>query len=692
MESVREAQTEWTSPTSPAADSEMPGDSFRAHAAKERSIFRRESHELHAERELANALPEIIWTCDARGKLEWVNDRWFELTGLSEAETLENNGALVAVHPDDCAELLRNWARALEMSSPTELEYRIRNTSGEYRWHLARVAPVYGAAHEITRWVAAVFDIHDRRMAENALRASQQRFDSFFNLSPTPKAIQRQSDGAFLFVNDAFTALIGYSRAEAVGRTPVELGLITAETRRAAVSHFSGGNGRSFELSARVKDGRLLTLLLTTTHIDIDGVPCFIVTGADLTQQRAFETALRESEAQARTAEQALRRANKQKDEFLALLSHELRNPLTPILTSARLLEHRVDAELREDVDVIVRQVKHVSRLVDDLVDVARVARGAVTLSKKPLEPAIVMARAAASTAALFEERGHRLTIDVPEQGLAVDADEVRLTQIFDNLLSNAARYTPPGGAICVTGRREGNVVEFRFRDTGRGIDASLLPDVFEIFVQGPRGADRAEGGLGVGLSLVRALTELHGGTVSAHSDGPDLGSEFTVRLPAAAVNFEHATTSLELTRPEKNASSKRTRVLIVDDHPEVASSLTRLMRLLGYDVRAELNPLDAVAAAKEFQPEIALLDIGLPVMDGYALAAELRARLGDMTPVLIALSGYNQPRDQRHSQAAGFAAHLTKPIDADDLVSALDRCGRSAARTRNGPSALTAP
>jgi signal transduction histidine kinase/CheY-like chemotaxis protein len=455
----------------------------------------------------------------------------------------------------------------------------------------------------------------------------------------------------------------------------------TAETRSAAVSRFLGANGQSAEVSARMSDGRLLTLVLTTSHIELDGVPCFVVTGFDLTRQREFEDALRQSEAQARTAELALRRANEQKDEFIALLSHELRNPLTPILTSARLLEQGVDPELRGDVDVIVRQVKHVSRLVDDLVDVSRVARGAVTLSKTRLEPATVIARAAAATAPLFKERGHRLEIDVPEHGLAVEADEVRLTQIFDNLLSNAARYTPPNGTVSVSGRREGDMVEFRFRDTGRGIEPSLLPEVFEIFVQAPRGPDRAEGGLGVGLSLVRALTELHGGTVTVHSDGHDLGTEFTVRLPAAAPNSQYAAASPLLARSEKNTHSVGARVLIVDDHKEVASSLTRLMRLLGYDVRTELSPVAALAAAKEFLPEIALLDIGLPGMDGYRLAAELRASLGDMTPVLIALSGYSQPRDLRHSQASGFAAHLTKPVDADDLVATLDKFAPSSHR-----------
>lgn len=516
--------------------------------------------------------------------------------------------------------------------------------------------------------------VEEYQSAQRALVQTARSRQDFFNLSPMPMAITRESDGVFLFVNDAFTTMTGYSREEALGRNSVELGMITAAARAAAVALFGRSDGRTSEVLARMKDGRVLTLMLSASRIQIEGIRCFVATALDLSRQRAVEDALRESEAQARIAEHAVRRASRQKDEFLALLSHELRNPLTPILTSARLLEYRVDPELRGDVEVIVRQVKHVARLVDDLVDVSRVARGAVRLAKTRLEPATVVARAVAATTPLLEERGHRLEIDVPEQGLAVEADEVRLTQIFDNLLSNAARYTPPGGTVSVSGHREGDMIVLRVCDTGRGIEASLLPDIFDIFVQAPRGVDRAEGGLGVGLSLVRALTELHGGTVTVRSDGPDLGSEFTVRLPAAVPTADRAIASSESSGSEQNSNGSGRRVLIVEDHLEVAQGLTRLMRLLGYDVRAESNPLEAVAAAKAFHPEVALLDIGLPGMDGYALARELRERLGDRTPVLIALSGYSQPRDQRHSQEAGFAAHLTKPVDADDLEKAIEK------------------
>ncbi len=372
-----------------------------------------------------------------------------------------------------------------------------------------------------------------------------------------------------------------------------------------------------------------------------------------------------------RTIEDALRRADRQKDEFLALLSHELRNPLTPILTAARLLERRVDAEGRQDVDTIVRQVKHLVRLVDDLLDLSRFTRGAVTLSKAPLDLATVVSRAVEATSPLFEERGHRLDVSMPATSLTVDGDEVRLTQVIDNLLSNAARYTPPGGVVTVTGAREDDSVVLRVRDTGVGIDTALLPDLFDTFVQGTRGPDRAEGGLGIGLSLVKTLTELHGGSASAHSDGPGRGSEFTVRLPSAVAPNGSTLPST----PDFGASPSApptARVLLVDDHNDVIVGLSRLLNVLGYDVRATKSPLDAIELAEVFRPQIAILDIGLPGMDGYTLAGELRSRLADSPPILIALSGYGQPRDRQRSDAAGFTVHLVKPVDVDELVAAL--------------------
>jgi CheY-like chemotaxis protein len=278
--------------------------------------------------------------------------------------------------------------------------------------------------------------------------------------------------------------------------------------------------------------------------------------------------------------------------------------------------------------------------------------------------------KAVEATAAFLEQQRHHLQLSVPADGLWVDGDEVRLTQIASNLLTNAARYTPAGGRIEVRAAREDGDVVLRVRDNGRGIDAALLPKMFDMFVQGQRGPDRAEGGLGLGLSLVRMLTELHGGTVVATSDGPGLGSEFTVRLPGSERPRAPARSA---DRPALLRARTPQRILLVDDNHDSAEMIAELLAAAGHDVRVAHDPVQALQEADTFLPQVAVLDIGLPVMDGIALGGELRERLGHATPTLVALSGYGQEQDVRRSQDAGFALHLVKPIDTDRLVHALD-------------------
>jgi len=365
--------------------------------------------------------------------------------------------------------------------------------------------------------------------------------------------------------------------------------------------------------------------------------------------------------------EAAMREADRRKDEFLALLSHELRNPLAPIVTAAELMQMRGDVATPFEREVILRQAQHMVRLVDDLLDVSRVARGKVTLAKAPLNLGIVVSKAVEATSPLLEQRRHQLHLTVPPQGLPVIGDEVRLTQVVSNLLTNAARYTPPGGHIEVNGALEGGEVVLRVRDNGAGIDAALLPNVFEMFVQGTRSADRSEGGLGLGLSLVRTLTILHGGTVSAHSDGPGHGSEFTVRLPASAPRPDQPPATKGEHRPTTGTRSKR--VLVVDDNRDGAQMISAVLVGAGHDVQVVADPSHALLLADVFRPQVAILDVGLPVMDGYALGQELRARLRGEPPVLIALTGYGQTEDKRRSEEAGFSLHLVKPVSAELLL-----------------------
>ena len=361
----------------------------------------------------------------------------------------------------------------------------------------------------------------------------------------------------------------------------------------------------------------------------------------------------------ARSVAEASARA---KDEFLAMLGHELRNPLSPIVTALHLLRMRKAHNDREYA-IIERQVQHLTRLVDDLLDVSRITRGRIELKRVAIELREAVDQAVEMTAPMFEQRQQSLTLDVAHGGLAVVADRARLAQIVSNLLTNAAKYTPVGGSVWVTAQQEDGCVALSVRDTGRGLGPELLPRVFDLFVQGPRAIDRREGGLGLGLTLVRQLVHLHGGTVSADSPGPDCGSTFTVRLPVAAV-APHPVVAETKQSPVEHPL----RVLIVDDNEDALETLSTLVSAWGHRVLAVGEGVAALEQGPSFNPDIALLDIGLPVMDGYEVAAALRDRMRPAKPIFVAVTGYGQGHDRARSVSEGFAAHLVKPIDAAQL------------------------
>jgi PAS domain S-box-containing protein len=373
--------------------------------------------------------------------------------------------------------------------------------------------------------------------------------------------------------------------------------------------------------------------------------------------------------------EQALHEANRKKDEFLAMLGHELRNPLAPILTALELMKLRGLATGAErERDVIERQVRHVARLVDDLLDVSKITRGKISLQREPLEIFVAIAKAIEIAAPIIEQRTHLLCVDVPAAGLAVDGDPVRLSQVIANLLTNAALYTPHGGRIDISARREGRDVVFDVTDTGIGIDAQLLPQVFDMFIQGARPIDRAEGGLGLGLGLVHSLVELHGGSVTADSGGPGKGSRFTVRLPALEMT---PSVVLALSGPPVATQpvllTNVRRVLLVDDNADAAEILGELLRTLGHEVAIAYDGPQALIALESFDAEVAVLDIGLPVMDGYELASRIRADFRRRSPRLVAVTGYGQPDDLTRSRKAGFDEHLVKPVGINSLIEAIE-------------------
>ncbi|HVJ15881.1 MAG TPA: GAF domain-containing protein [Polyangiaceae bacterium] len=361
------------------------------------------------------------------------------------------------------------------------------------------------------------------------------------------------------------------------------------------------------------------------------------------------------------------READRIKDEFLAMLGHELRNPLSPIVTALNLMDLRGAGVFERERMIISRQVQHMTRLVDDLLDVSRITRGKIQLQKELIEVSKVVAKATEMASPLLEQRFQRLSLSVPADGMVVMADPGRLAQVVANLLTNAAKYTEPRGEIWLSAAIEGDRICIRVRDSGIGIAEDVLPKVFDLFAQAHSTLDRAQGGLGIGLTVVRNLVELHGGTVSARSEGTNRGSEFTILLPQATLEavvepFSHGAVAVQLT------PKKLRRVLVVDDNADAANTLADLLRALGFSVEVAFDAPSALAAAAVFEPQIALLDIGLPVMDGYELARRLRQHQATASIRLVAITGYGQTLDRERSKEASFDEHYVKPVELETL------------------------
>ncbi len=377
--------------------------------------------------------------------------------------------------------------------------------------------------------------------------------------------------------------------------------------------------------------------------------------------------------------EQALKAADRHKDEFLAMLAHELRNPLAPILNAVQLIRKKPlsDPQLLWSRDLIERQLGHLTRLVDDLLDVSRITRGKINLSRETVEVADLVARAVETVQPLIVERGHRLTLDVARDSIRVFGDPLRLTQAVGNVLSNAAKYTENGGQINLTARQVDGIVEIRVQDTGIGIPADLQPMIFDMFTQLNHQTGRAQSGLGIGLALVRKLLEMHGGSVTAFSEGNGQGSEFLITLPVIT-NETNAANGRAAVALDSDAGAEavqvRRRILVADDNSDALESLATLLELSGHEVFSAANGALALESAERHLPEVALLDIGMPKLDGYEVARRIRAQPWGRRITLVALTGWGQESDRRRSGEAGFDSHLVKPLDLDKLTALLER------------------
>jgi PAS domain S-box-containing protein len=373
-----------------------------------------------------------------------------------------------------------------------------------------------------------------------------------------------------------------------------------------------------------------------------------------------------------------LKETARRKDEFLAMLGHELRNPLAPIRTALHVMRMSgaSAAAVEQARQMTERQVGHLVRLVDDLLDVSRIMRGRIDLRKEPVEVAAVVAQAVETAQPMLDARGQELVLSLPPEPLRLEADPARLAQVVGNLLHNAAKFSERPGRVWLSAQREGDEIVLRVRDEGTGIRADLLPHIFDLFIQGDHSLERSRGGLGIGLTVVRRLVELHGGRITAHSEGPDKGSEFVLRLPASR---EPAGRGPGAEGQGTALTAVARRVLVVDDNVDAAESMAMLLRLAGHDVRVAYNGPEALAVAEGSHPEVVLLDIGLPGMSGYDVAQQWRQQPAFRDTVLIAVTGYGQEDDRRRSHEAGFDYHLTKPVDADGLRRVLE-----APRTRH--------
>jgi PAS domain S-box-containing protein len=508
--------------------------------------------------------------------------------------------------------------------------------------------------------------IAERERAEEALRHSadalRRQTDQFATLvEHIPDIVARlDRDLRFVYISPSVQEATGTPPDAYIGKPRTNGGIPDAFAReRDALSRkaFETGQAQTLVLPIETPSGvRLFETRLIPEFAPDGAVESLMTLTRDVTQLKQAEEALRES--------------NRRKDEFLATQAHELRGPLAPLANMLQILKREgVDADaLRQARDVMGRQLGQMTRLVDDLLDVSRISLGKIELRRQRLELASVVRAAMETCRPLADRSGHDVTAELPPEPIHLDGDPVRLAQVLGNLLNNACKFTEPPGRIRLTAARDGDDVVIRVEDAGVGIPRDKLESVFELFTQVNTTLERAHGGLGIGLTLVRRLVKMHGGAVTAHSDGPGRGSQFVVRLPVAtSVNGKPTAAGPAASDDERFRTILR-RILVVDDNRDAAHSLARLLKLDGHDVHTAHDGEEAVAAARNVNPDLILLDIGLPKLNGYDACRKIR-QLAGPRPVVVALTGWGQAEDRQRSRDAGFDVHLVKPVDYQRLT-----------------------
>jgi PAS domain S-box-containing protein len=618
---------------------------------------------------------------DAEGRVTFMNRVAENLTGWPEAEALGRRlGDVFQIVNKPTRQAVENPAlramregRIVGLANHTVLIAR----DGSERPIDDSAAPMRDEGGAMIGSVLIFRDVTERTRAEE----DRARLAAIVE-SSDDAIVSKTLDGVIRSWNRGAERLFGYTAQEAVGQ-PITL-IIPPERvdeERTILTRLRGGERIDhFETVRVAKDGRRLDISLTVSPVrDRAGQ----IIGAskiarDITERKAMENALRD--------------ADRRKDEFLALLAHELRNPLAPLRNGLQVLRlaDRDPDERASAREMMERQLEHMVRLIDDLLDISRISRNKMELRRGRVRLADVVSSAMEIALPAIEAAGHELTVALPPEPVFLDADLTRLAQVFGNLLTNSAKYTPRGGHIRVAAVRRGEDVCVSVRDNGIGIPAESLPAIFDMFSQVDRSTERSGGGLGIGLALVKGLVEVHGGTVSAESEGEGKGSTFTVRLPTLRLPSQLATggdgTPLE---PAPTVPAPKRRILVVDDSQDAARSMARVLRLRGNETRTACDGADAVKVAEEFRPEVILMDVGMPHVDGYEATRRIRQQPWGQSITIIALTGWGQEGDRVESREAGCDAHLVKPVDLAELEKLLAELATDAAEASTDGGAV---
>lgn len=612
-------------------------------------------------RDMADAAPAMLWMTDPGGSCVFLSRAWYEYTGQTEKQGM-GIGWTDATHPDDREAAARVFLQANQRREPFALHYRLLRNDGEYRWAIDAGRPRFSDDGEFLGFIGSVIDIHAFKQSEEALRQSDERFKAIFGQTNAGVA-QTDLTGRFALVNATYCSIVQRSAEELASLRMQDITHPDDLPRNVALLErlLSQREPFAIEKRYRLPDG---SHVWVNAHVAVvngaDGEPSAVVAVVqDITQRKH--------------AEEVLRHADRRKDDFLATLSHELRNPLAPLRNAFHILRRTdgVHASAAAVHAMMERQVEHLVRLVDDLLELSRISRGTLELRKERVSAASIIRNALETSDPLIKAARHELTVTLPDEPIWLDGDPVRLAQILANLLNNAAKYTREGGRIELGLSQSGGTVAMTVRDNGIGISADALPGVFEMFSRGDRERLRGEDGLGVGLALSLQLAEMHGGTITAASGGVGRGAEFSLLLPLC-LEAPDATTP----RTAAGAAGIHSlRILIVDDNADAAESLSLNMQLLGADTRVAHDGFRALDAVATGDPDVVILDIGMPGLDGYEVARRIRARSSSRPVLLIALSGWGQEPDLRRAREAGFDHHLIKPADIDSLHSLLASC-----------------